>query len=404
MTTGDGVDDSGAQGNGTGAQKASLPSQLMDIFKSLAENDKIIFKSQQIDDPELPFVEKQQIAQESFEKNRENFLIRFGSFLNASQLSSFQSLAIREPIKAEENLEEMCLLLEDFKRKLNTRTVCVKNRRYQALQQLLQKGEYFSEHEMMQRAPDLYQELVGQYLTEKEKKARDSYDVRNTSFSGILMHTLEKKQRDELLEGTQLQTAMEEEEQKPQERQEDEEPVVASSSSRRTSEARVEPQISEVHASPEEEEEEELPPVVCEDFEVPAACRRQWGEFEEDAPIACSTSQNVVPPATLKVTKISTPEYYNPGERELLRNEFLSMMKERFLSGEDKDFDYTAVDDDSTLDDLKLIEQDEEDAYFEPSDEEVEQPVDKPDEASSSEDELDVYMRHLNNHHSLQQH
>ncbi|EDW28831.1 GL19383 [Drosophila persimilis] len=365
MTTGDGVDDSGAQGNGTGAQKASLPSQLMDIFKSLAENDKIIFKSQQIDDPELPFVEKQQIAQESFEKNRENFLIRFGSFLNASQLSSFQSLAIREPIKAEENLEEMCLLLEDFKRKLNTRTVCVKNRRYQALQQLLQKGEYFSEHEMMQRAPDLYQELVGQYLTEKEKKARDSYDVRNTSFSGILMHTLEKKQRDELLEGTQLQTAMEEEEQKPQERQEDEEPV---------------------------------------DFEVPAACRRQWGEFEEDAPIACSTSQNVVPPATLKVTKISTPEYYNPGERELLRNEFLSMMKERFLSGEDKDFDYTAVDDDSTLDDLKLIEQDEEDAYFEPSDEEVEQPVDKPDEASSSEDELDVYMRHLNNHHSLQQH
>ncbi|BFF95524.1 coiled-coil domain-containing protein 97 [Drosophila madeirensis] len=355
MTTGEGDDDSAAQGSGSGAQLASLPTQLMDIFKALAENDKIIFKSQQIDDPELPFAEKQQIAQQSFESNREHFLIRFGSYLNVSQLSFFQSLAIEEPIKP-----EMCLLLEDFQRKLNTRTVCVKNRRYQALQQLLQKGEYFGEHEMMQRAPELYQELVGQYLTEKEKKARDSYDVRNTSFSGILMHTLEKKQRDELLEGTQ-------------------------------------------QPSQEEDEEDGMPPVVAEDFEVPPACRRQWGEFEDDAPIACSTSRSVPPPAAVKVTKISTAEYYNPGERELLRNEFLSLMKERFLSGEDKDFDYTAVDDDPTLDDLKLIEQDEEDAYFETSDEEEdEQPEAKP-ATSSSEDELDVYMRHLNNHHSLQQ-
>ncbi|XP_041449739.1 coiled-coil domain-containing protein 97 [Drosophila obscura] len=363
MTTGDGDDDSAAQGGGSGAQLAHLPTQLMDIFKALAENDKIIFKSQQIDDPELPFAEKQQIAQESFEKNRENFLIRFGSYLNASQLSCFQSLAIQEPIKPEESLEEMCLLLEDFKRKLNTRTVCVKNRRYQALQQLLHKGEYFSEHEMMQRAPDLYQELVGQYMTEQEKKARDSYDVRNTSFSGILMHTLEKKQRDELLEGKQQP-------------QQDEEDSMSACSSR---------------AAPQT-------------FEVPAACRRQWGEFEEDAPIACSTSRLLQPPAAVQVTKISTAEYYNPGERELLRNEFLSMMKERFLSGEDHDFDYTAVDDDATLDDLKLIEQDEEDAYFETSDEEDEQPEAEPEPAaSSSEDELDVYMRHLNNHHSLQQ-
>ncbi|XP_034670305.1 coiled-coil domain-containing protein 97 [Drosophila subobscura] len=383
MTTGEGDDDSAAQGSGSGAQLASLPTQLMDIFKSLAENDKIIFKSQQIDDPELPFAEKQQIAQQSFESNREHFLIRFGSYLNASQLSFFQSLAIEEPIKP-----EMCLLLEDFQRKLNTRTVCVKNRRHQALQQLLQKGEYFGEHEMMQRAPELYQELVGQYLTEQEKKARDSYDVRNTSFSGILMHTLEKKQRDELLEGAQHED-------------DDEEPMAACSSSRSIeapSKAPAPPQPSQ-----EEEEEDGLPPVVAEDFEVPPACRRQWGEFEDDAPIACSTSRSVPTPAAVKVTKISTAEYYNPGERELLRNEFFSLMKERFLSGEDKDFDYTAVDDDPTLDDLKLIEQDEEDAYFETSDEEEdEQPEAKP-ATSSSEDELDVYMRHLNNHHSLQQ-
>ncbi|XP_016989357.1 coiled-coil domain-containing protein 97 isoform X2 [Drosophila rhopaloa] len=334
MTTGAEVEgDDEHQGNASTSQKPELPPELMDIFKALAENNKIVFKSQQIDDPEIPFKEKQEIAQED--------------------------LAVKEPIKPEENLEEMCLLLEDFKRKLSTRSVSIKNRRYHAMQQLLDKGEYFSEHEMMQRAPDLYQELVGQYLTEAEKKVRDSYDVKNTSFSGILMHTLEKKQRDELLEETQQET--------------------------------------------EEEVEARCETIPSADFEVPVACRKQWGGFEDDEPVACSTSRNAEARVPSNIAKISTPEFYNPGERELLRHEFLSMMKERFLSGEDKDFDYTAVDDNALLDDLKQIEQDEEDAYFEDSDDEEElgEHTTEAKEASS-EDELDIYMRHLSNHHSLQ--
>jgi len=360
MTTGnDAEGDEENQGNASSFPRPQLPPELMDIFKSLAENNNIVFKSQQIDDPEIPLEEKQEIARDVFEKNRENFLIRFGAHLSVRQLGSFQDLAVKEPIKPDENLEEMCLLLEDFRRKLSTRSVCIKNRRYHAMQQLLDKGEYFSEHEMMQRAPDLYQELVGQYLTEAEKKARDSYDVRNTSFSGILMHTLEKNQRDELLEETQ---------------QEKEEQVEVRS--------------------------EHVPPA---DFEVPVACRKQWGGFEDDEPVACSTSRNAEVRVPANITKISTPEYYNPGERELLRNEFLSVMKERFLSGEDKDFDYSAVDDNTLLDDLKQIEQDEEDAYFEDSDDEEELKEHPAEEREvSSEDELDIYMRHLSNHHSLQ--
>eukprot|EP00099_Drosophila_melanogaster_P018187 NP_609206.1 uncharacterized protein Dmel_CG7810 [Drosophila melanogaster] len=360
MTTGSDADGDGDhQGNNDIVPNPEHPPEIIDIFKSLAENNQIVFKSQQIDDPEIPVEEKQQIARDAFDKNRENFLIRFGGFLNVRQLGSFQELAVKEPIKADENLEEMCLLLEDFRRKLNTRAVSIKNRRYHAMQQLLDKGEYFSEHEMMQRAPDLYQELVGQYLTEAEKKARDSYDVRNTSFSGILMHTLEKKQRDELLEETQ---------------QEGKQSVQVTSESN--------PQA---------------------DCDVPVACRKQWGGFEDDEPVACSTSRNAEVRAPMNTTMISTPEFYNPGERELLRNEFLSMMKERFLSGEDKDFDYKAVDDNTLLDDLKQIEQDEEDAYFEDSEDEEELEEHAADEnAISSEDDLDIYMRHLSNHHSLQ--
>ncbi|KAH8263015.1 hypothetical protein KR044_003268, partial [Drosophila immigrans] len=319
-----------------------LPSQLLDICKALATNDNIVFKSQQIDDPELNFEEKQQIAQAAFLKSRENFLLRFGSYLTEQQLNDLQH---------DELNAELRLLLEDLKRKLHKRAVCIKNRRYQAMLQLLQQGEYFSEHEMMQRAPELYQELVGQHLTAEERKQRDSYDVRNTSFSGILMHTLEQRQREELLQQVEDKA-----------------------------ESELEPE-----------------PVVNTDCDVPDACRQQWGGFDDAEPVACSTSRST----TARITKLSTPEFYNPAERELLRNEFMGLMKERFLSGQDKDFDYSAVDDNAQLDDLKQLERDEEDAYFEDSDDEEEQqqaqhPV------VDEDDELDVYMRHLNQHHSLQ--
>ncbi|XP_034474153.1 coiled-coil domain-containing protein 97 [Drosophila innubila] len=344
------------------SEAAVLPTQLVDIFKALAENANIVFKSQQIDDPELSICEKQQIAQDAYHKNRENFLIRFGSYLNEQQLSDFQAMGVQEPVKPDESLEDICLLLEDFKRKLHTRTVCVKNRRYHAMQQLLQKGEYFSEHEMMQRAPELYQELIGQYLTEAEKKVRDSYDVRNTSFSGILMHSLEQKQRDELLQQVEPSTE------------------------------------TEVQALPESS-------IDC---EVPDACRKQWGGFDDDEPVACSTSRNIEAQPLNRINRITTPEYYNPAERERLRNEFMGLMKERFLSGQDKDFDYTAVDDNVLLDDLKQIERDEEDAYFNCSDDDDNNDngafaIDKQSPSGDDgEDELDVYMRHLNKHHSLQ--
>lgn len=343
---------------GSAASATALPAPLVDICKALADNPKIIFKSQQIDDPELNQTEKQQIAQDAYRKSLGHFLIRFGNYMDEQQLSEIQELK-------GECKEDICLLLEDFKRKLHTRNVCVKNRRYNAMQQLLQKGEYFSEHEMMQRAPELYQELVGQYLTEAEKKARDSYDVRNTSFSGILMHTLEQKQRDELLQ--------------------------------------------QVEHSSETVLQQARTTTTAVDCEVPVVCRKQWGGFDDDEPVACSTSRNTDAPkaASPSMGRITTPEYYNPGERELLRNEFMGLMKERFLSGKDSDFDYAAVDDNAQLDDLQQIERDEEDAYFECSDDDDDD--DEHDVAAQraeedAEDELDIYMRHLNKHPSLQQH
>jgi len=87
MTTGNEAEgDEENQGNASTFPRPQLPPELMDIFKSLAENNNIVFKSQQIDDPEIPLEEKQEIARDVFEKNRENFLIRFGAHLSVRQL------------------------------------------------------------------------------------------------------------------------------------------------------------------------------------------------------------------------------------------------------------------------------------------------------------------------------
>ncbi len=56
-------------------------------------------------------------------------------------------------------------------------------------------------------------------------------------------------------------------------------------------------------------------------------------------------------------------------EKEQLREEFFALMRERFLRGEDQDFEYRICDRDCTLDaHSRWKERDEEDAYFDDDD------------------------------------
>ncbi|XP_030330873.1 coiled-coil domain-containing protein 97 [Strigops habroptila] len=60
----------------------------------------------------------------------------------------------------------------------------------------------------------------------------------------------------------------------------------------------------------------------------------------------------------------SPPPSPDAAERELLRAEFVSRMFQRFLDGQDGDFDYSQVDGNAELDDLELAERDAEERYF----------------------------------------
>ncbi|KAJ8929411.1 hypothetical protein NQ314_017900 [Rhamnusium bicolor] len=126
------------------------------------------FKSQQKWEVDLSSEEKAEIALDIFEKSKLNFLVRFGKYLKQDQLQYFQQFTESyEPDNA-----EIGLVLKELYRNVSesTHQVSVKNRRYAALLQMVEDDTYFSEIEMMKRNPLLYEQLVGQYLTEEEKK------------------------------------------------------------------------------------------------------------------------------------------------------------------------------------------------------------------------------------------
>ncbi|CAF0995025.1 unnamed protein product [Adineta steineri] len=59
---------------------------------------------------------------------------------------------------------------------------------------------------------------------------------------------------------------------------------------------------------------------------------------------------------------------YSSAERELYRQEFLAIQKEKFLNGEDSNIDYTSIDNNDNLDNIKIREHDEEEKYFDDED------------------------------------
>ncbi|CAF1036575.1 unnamed protein product [Didymodactylos carnosus] len=55
---------------------------------------------------------------------------------------------------------------------------------------------------------------------------------------------------------------------------------------------------------------------------------------------------------------------YSDEERELYRQEFLSIMKRKFLNGQDLNIDYSSIDNNQDYDEVEIYGQDEEEKYF----------------------------------------
>uniref|UniRef100_A0A1Q3FDD1 Putative coiled-coil domain protein n=1 Tax=Culex tarsalis TaxID=7177 RepID=A0A1Q3FDD1_CULTA len=335
-----------------------------DLVDHVARESKVFFKSQQINDPELTADEKVAIVRDVLAKSHTTFLARFGQFIKEDHLRFFEQDGQTSGYSPDESYE-VGYYLERIRRSHNGgRHREVRNRRYAALKQLVQEGKYFSETEMMQREPLLYDQLVGQYLTEREKKARDAVGQKNDSLVAILFNGMDREKADSL-------------------RQEQEQ------AEKRDDEAAGGGDGDDVGFR-------DMPPGS------PAFSRAQWGNFDDEEVERQRKVENDRA-SRKRNKKFSTPlAALTAGERDLLRDEFVGTMYSRFIAGEDVEFDYSKVDESMELDNLDIVEQDEQERYFDTDDGETEQV--KADEGckmqqdDESEDDLDVYMRHLEKH------
>ncbi|KAG5675840.1 hypothetical protein PVAND_005710 [Polypedilum vanderplanki] len=323
------------------------------LINHICVENKAFFKSQQKNEDEINFDERKQIVENLLNSSYTRFLSRFGMNVKKEHLKFFELNSHKC------NNEQKEMILEQIKTlayNLDHQKILVKNRRYCAMIKLIKEKHYFSESEMKQRDPLLFEQLIGQYLTGEEKRARRRPDAKCDTLVDILLEGIDYE-RDCNVEKEQ--------------RKKEEQDFLNNDDSQ-----------SNNCKSEEDEDDEE-------------SDHAQWGNFEDTS----STKQQEITPSTSRRRKRAAP-LITAGERDILREEFLGIMYNNFLCGKDKDFfDYSQVDNNEEYDETIENDQDCEDKYF---DEEESQDADsvssvKNDkmENSESEDELDIYMKHI---------
>lgn len=243
-------------------------------------------KSQQRGEPDLTISEKVSILRNIFDISPGSFLMRFGNYLVEDDLKNFDHL--KEDYEIAFQLKELSETFDTKKKKIG-----VRNRRFQCLQRLMKDSDYFSEEKMRKRSPLLYEQYIGQYLSEEEKFERDKAEIgHELSLSELLMGRQEKQMDEWLLEYERDQ-----------------------------------------EDGMEEESDSDSDGLK--------------GEVESGSPLkGCPTEQ----------------------EKIMLHEEFLSVMQDRFMRGEEQEFDYSTVDANTEFDDLKIRERDEQERYFDSED------------------------------------
>ncbi|XP_012163277.2 coiled-coil domain-containing protein 97 [Bombus terrestris] len=325
--------------NENGSQQTSLNEVDKNLKEELLHHiakSKAIFKSQQKDDPDLTFKEKLIIARNILKKSYCLFLSKFGHYMKKEHLKFFENCK-DEDYEVAYHCNRLQRYFNNSKRQTD-----VRNRRYQALKTLIEEGEYFSETEMMKRNPLLYEHLIGQYMTEEQKKLRDNIDTKNITFVNLLMENIE---RDNLKMKQKLQ---EEEEQNVLEENDTDE------------------EQEDIYDSKDNEER-----------------TTYWGKT--------SSLENEI---KNKNEAVKEPHCISKSEKQVLKEEFVTNMYQSFLDGKDLDFDYSTVDDNEAYDNIDIRTQDEEDKYFDSESPETIGPIEDINE-TETEDELDIYMKSL---------
>ncbi|XP_044527067.1 coiled-coil domain-containing protein 97 isoform X1 [Gracilinanus agilis] len=136
------------------------------MLRAVAGSSHVPVQSQQKDEPDFTEREKVAILGRLYRDKPLVFLERFRSSLREEHLACFQHL--RGDYRADFYCAEVLRGSSGRDRASRTR---LRNRRYAALQELIRGGEYFSDEQMRARDPLLYEQYIGQYLSEEELAA-----------------------------------------------------------------------------------------------------------------------------------------------------------------------------------------------------------------------------------------
>eukprot|EP00045_Choanoeca_perplexa_P015658 m.200089 g.200089 ORF g.200089 m.200089 type:complete len:287 (-) comp17049_c0_seq6:3015-3875(-) len=228
------------------------------------------------------------------------FLARYGPYLEMRELDVFQTI----------DDDDIQYTLYKLRSSLKYQSARVKNRRFAKMQQLMKETDYFNNEEMKLRAPWLYDSMVGKYVTDSNIEERVDAMAKGTWAEQLISQ----------LNGQHASF-------------------------------RLNCEVEHAKATrPEMEDEDE---------------EATMAEVEPVALDAAPTDDDITfgdeDMETRELRRTALPEE----ERLRLQTEFERMMQERFLAGLDSEFvDYATIDTDETLDDLKTLTRDAEEAWF----------------------------------------
>ncbi|KAM4717715.1 coiled-coil domain-containing protein 97 isoform 1-T1 [Anableps anableps] len=136
------------------------PSCVGAMIESVAMSGSPV-KSQQIGEAELTFGERRDELLHQYRSRPLVFLERYHSHLKPEHLPAFAH------VSSDPRAQHYSQLVQTRAAGCTNRTR-VKNQRYAALRVLQKEGEYFSEEQMRMREPLLYEQYIGQFLTDEE--------------------------------------------------------------------------------------------------------------------------------------------------------------------------------------------------------------------------------------------
>ncbi|KAJ8254294.1 hypothetical protein COCON_G00209060 [Conger conger] len=195
-----------------GDNESVCPSELSSMIEAVAASESPV-KSQQLGDPDLTLEERRQVLLQQYRAKPLVFLERYAAHLRPEHLAAFAHLG--DDCRAQHYCREV--QRRATSRAAHTR---VRNKRYAALRALQQEGQYFSEEQMRVREPLLYEQYIGQYLSEEElcQRAAQSMSAGCTGLADLLMNSYQER----LLQNT-LQQQQDQEEEAQEETEEEEE-------------------------------------------------------------------------------------------------------------------------------------------------------------------------------------